>query len=57
MKTHTAQPDLEFVAPLDSPMAGQLVGVELLLALALAKVVQMRPKLLPVLLRMQESTR
>ena len=57
MKTHATQPTIEFDAPADSPRAGQIVGIELLLALAVAKVVAARPKLLPALRRMQERAR
>lgn len=57
MASQTLQPDLEFTAPADSPMAGQAIGLELMLALAVAKVVRDRPKLLPALRRMQEQIR
>lgn len=49
--------EIEFVAPPDSPMAGQVIGLELMLALAVAKVVKRKPKLLPVLQAMQEGSR
>ena len=51
-KTHT---EIAFVAPADSPMAGEVIGIELMLALAVARVVRNRPKLLPALRAMQES--
>jgi hypothetical protein len=39
-------------------MAGQLIGIELLLALAVAKVVKSNPKkFLPILRGMQEGSR
>jgi hypothetical protein len=53
---HTAH-EIQFVAPADAPMAGQMVGIELMLALAVARVVKARPKLLPALRRMQEASR
>lgn len=52
--THT---EIAFVAPVDSPMAGQVIGIELMLALAVARVVKNRPKLLPALRAMQEKQR
>jgi len=52
-KTHTVQ--VEFVGPEDSPVAGQMIGLDLMLALAVATVVRRNPKLIPALQLMQNS--